>query len=57
MGTDIDYAPDLPFEVNYIHAKEETTALLHGKDEHYIGKIYWERFIRREGMSKDCLYF
>lgn len=57
MGTDIDYAPDLPFEVNYIHAKEETTALLHGKYEHSIGKIYWERFIRREGMSKDCLYF
>lgn len=57
MGTDIDYAPDLLYEINYIHAEEETTALLCGKYEHYIGEIYWEIFIRREEMSKDCLHF
>lgn len=57
MGTDIDSAPDLPCQVNCIRAEEETAPLLCGKYEHYIRKIYWERFIRREGMSKDCLYF
>lgn len=57
MGTDTDYAPDLPCEINYIHAEEETPAFLCGKYEHYIGKIYWEIFIKIEGMSKDCLHF
>lgn len=57
MGTDTNYPPDLPCEVNYIHAEEEITALLHGKYELYIGKVLWERFIRTEGMRKDYYYF
>ena len=53
MGTDSNYPLDLPYEVNYIDAEEEITSLLHGKYEHYIGKVCWEMFVRTEGMNKD----
>lgn len=53
METGINCPPDLPCEVNCTHAEEEVAASLHGKYEYYIGKAYWEKFVRTEGMGKD----
>lgn len=53
MRTDKADLEDWYYEINDIHAEEETTGLLHGKYEHYIGKVYWERFVRTQEMSED----